>query len=306
VNDARANDVAAAAAIPSNPALADRIREGWPDALRMVLSAILSAAISQALRLPETYWAVLSALIVGRPQAGGTRRATRRRLVGSLLGALVAIPLVLARVWHPPELLLLGVAMVPLSLLVATFEEYRAAPAAAIIVLSAGHALTAPINIALLRMAEIAIGSLTSTAIAALVMPSTTHDRCFRMGASVLAKLEDLLHRSLHPQANEPDVESAHDDVRRNIRDLVTLVRSKRMTNGPGLQAARMAKLLARVQLDIQFIGRATRSLGAGSGAESALPLLMQTLSKDLGDLIRVLRPARTASADPSPQPATP
>jgi len=296
----------AAVAIPARPALIERIREGCPDALRMVLSAIVSAAISQALHLPETYWAVLSALIVGRPQAGGSRRASRARLIGSLLGSLVALPLVLARVWHPPELLLLALALVPLSLLVTTFEEYRAAPAAAIIVLSAGHALSAPINIALLRMAEIAIGSVTSTLIAAVVMPSTTHDRCFRMGSAVLAKLEPLLHRSLHPQVNETDVESAHDDVRRDIRDLVALVRSKGMTKGAGLQAARMAKLLARVQQDIQFIGRATRSLGAGSGAESALPLLMQTLSKDLGDLIRVLRPARTASADPSPQPATP
>lgn len=286
--------------------LTQRLREGWPDALRMLLSAILSAAISEALKLPETYWAVLSSLIVGRPQAGGSRRASRARLVGSLLGSLVAMPLVLARSWHPPELLLLAVAMVPLSLLVTVFEEYRAAPAAAIIVLSAGHALTAPINIALLRIAEIAIGSVTSTVIAALVMPSTTHDRCFRMGAGVLAKLEALLHRSLHPRDHDGDIESAHDDVRRDIRDLVTLVRSKSTTKGPGLQAARMAKLLSRVQLDIQFIGRATRSLGAESGAESALPLLMQTLSKDLGDLIRVLRPARTASADPSRQPATP
>jgi uncharacterized membrane protein YccC len=269
----------------------------------MVLSAVLSAAISQVLRLPETYWAVLSALIVGRPQAGGSRRASRSRLVGSLLGSLVALPLVLARIWHPPELLLLALALVPLSLLVTTFEEYRAAPAAAIIVLSAGHALSAPINIALLRMAEIAIGSVTSTLIAMIVMPSTTHERCFRMGAAVLAKLEALLHRSLHPQINEADLESAHDDVRRDIRDLVTLVRSKGTTKGPGLQAAKMAKMLARVQQDIQFIGR-VRSLGAGSGAQSALPLLMQTLAKDLGDLIRVLRPARTASADPSPQPA--
>jgi uncharacterized membrane protein YccC len=288
-----------AVAAPPRLPFVERIREGWPDAVRMFLSAILAAGISQALGLPETYWAVLSALIVGRPQAGGPRRASRARLVGTVLGSMVAMAVIFARSWHPPEIVLLAAAMVPLSVLVTVFEEYRAAPAAAIIVLSAGHSAAAPFNLALLRLAEIAVGSWTSTLIAAVVLPSRTHAQCFRMGAALLAKLDALLHRSFHRDASEAEVEGAHEEVRKELRDLVTLVRSKGAAKGAGLQAARMAKVLARIQVDIMFIGRAARSLGGAAAAELALPLLFQTLQKDLGDLIRVLRPARTVNEDP-------
>jgi len=51
------------------------LREDWPDALRMVVSTVLAATVSTLLHLPEMYWAVLSAVIVSRPGAGGSTKA---------------------------------------------------------------------------------------------------------------------------------------------------------------------------------------------------------------------------------------
>src|SRR5262249_28997867 len=85
VNDARAT------VEPSGPGfghdLVTRIRRGWPDALRMVLAAVGSFALSQALHLPEAFWAVLTALVAARPHAAGTARAGVDRLVGTIAGA---------------------------------------------------------------------------------------------------------------------------------------------------------------------------------------------------------------------------
>jgi hypothetical protein len=45
---------------------------------------------------------------------------------------------IVARAWHVPEIALLAAAMIPLSLLITAFEEYRTAPVAAVILLSSG------------------------------------------------------------------------------------------------------------------------------------------------------------------------
>jgi hypothetical protein len=70
----------------TNVALADhaswrrRMRSGLPDAVRMLIAAMLAYALAHALQLREAHWAVLSALITGRAQAGGT--ACRRGAIG--------------------------------------------------------------------------------------------------------------------------------------------------------------------------------------------------------------------------------
>jgi uncharacterized membrane protein YccC len=72
------------------------LREDWPDALRMVISTVLAAAVATILHLPEMYWAVLSAVIVSRPGAGGSAKAGASRLIGTVFGSAVAMGVIVA------------------------------------------------------------------------------------------------------------------------------------------------------------------------------------------------------------------
>ena len=321
------------------------LREDWPDALRMGLSTVLAAAASMVLQLPETYWAVLSAVIVSRPGAGGSAKAGASRLIGTVFGSAVAMGVIVARSWHVPEIALLAAAMVPLSLFVTAFEEYRTAPVAAVILLSSGSALVSPLHLALLRLAQITIGSLASTVVGLSVLPARGHGRVFRMGAALVRRIGTVLESAFDENRDDARLDTAHDEIRRDLRELGALVRTK-VGAGASRAQSRIVRLLSRLQADSMFVARIVgtgmkrasaseyahaihavcRNLAAGMldpgssaiqhcgeeleaaaaafaaarqsvGAEppliDALDFLLQTLAKDLRDLIRVLQGPR-------------
>jgi uncharacterized membrane protein YccC len=308
----------------------DGLRQDWPDALRMVVSTVLAAAVSTLLHLPEMYWAVLSAVIVSRPGAGGSTKAGASRLIGTVFGSAVAMAVIGARAWHVPEIALLAIAMIPLSLFITAFEEFRTAPVAAVILLSSTSALVSPFHIALLRLLQITIGSVASTVVGISVLPSRGHGRVFRMAASILTRIGAALETAFDEKRDAARLDAAHDDIRRDLRDLGALVKAKR---GVTRAQARMVRLLSRLQQDSMFVGRVVgtglrrssasdyahavhgvcrdladamleedsaalqrcrEALDAESprGAD-ALDFLLETLGKDLHDLILVLQGPR-------------
>ena len=316
----------------------DMLLEDWPDALRMVISTVLAAMVSTLLHLPEMYWAVLSAIIVSRPGAGGSGRAGASRLIGTVFGSAVAMGVIGARAWHVPEIALLAIAMIPLSLFITAFEEFRTAPVAAVILLSSTSALVSPFHIALLRLLQITIGSLSSTVVGLSVLPSRGHGRVFRMAGSILTRIGAALESAFDEKRDDAKLDASHDDIRRDLRDLGALVKTKR---GVTRAQARLVRLLSRLQQDSLFVGRVVGSglrrpsasdyahavhavcrdladamldpeaqalarcrerLDAAStafaaeersGPVDALDFLLETLGKDLHDLIRVLQGPR-------------
>ena len=307
------------------------LRQDWPDALRMVVSTVLAAAVSTLLHLPEMYWAVLSAVIVSRPGAGGSTKAGASRLIGTVFGSVVAMAVIGARAWHVPEIALLAIAMIPLSLFITAFEEFRTAPVAAVILLSSTSALVSPFHIALLRLLQITIGSVASTVVGISVLPSRGHGRVFRMAAAILTRIGAVLETAFDEKLDAAKLDAAHDDIRRDLRDLGALVKTKR---GVTRAQARMVRLLSRLQQDSMFVGRVVgtglRRSSASDYAHAvhgvcrdladamleedsaalqrcrealdtaecprgadALDFLLETLGKDLHDLIRVLQGPR-------------
>jgi Fusaric acid resistance protein family len=230
------------------------LREDWPDSLRMVLSTVLAATVSTLLHLPEMYWAVLSAVIVSRPGAGGSAKAGASRLIGTVFGSAVAMGVLVARAWHVPEIALLAAAMIPLSLFITAFEEFRTAPVAAVILLSSGSALVSPFHVALLRLAQITIGSLASTVVGFSVLPSRGHGRVFRLAASLLGRIGLVLESAFDENRNDARLDAAHDDIRRDLRELGALVRTK--VGGASRAQGRIARLLSRLQADSMFVSR--------------------------------------------------
>jgi uncharacterized membrane protein YccC len=146
--------------------------------LRMMVSTTLAYAVATALRLPQGYWAVLTAIIVTQNSVGGSLKAAIDRLVGSICGALVgALAAVLLPAHTPtaPGLVLVG-AVTPLVLLTAYAPHYRIAPVTAVIVLLSSDAATlGPLGYALDRVLEITLGSVVGVAVSVPIAPARAH-----------------------------------------------------------------------------------------------------------------------------------
>jgi uncharacterized membrane protein YccC len=65
--------------------------------VRALTAAALSLIIGEALALPQSYWAVITALIIVQGSLGGTLTAGLERLVGTLAGAALGVAAALAR-----------------------------------------------------------------------------------------------------------------------------------------------------------------------------------------------------------------
>jgi uncharacterized membrane protein YccC len=114
--------------------------------LRLVIRALTAAALSlvtaNALALPQSYWAVFTALIIVQGSVGGTLAAGLDRFVGTLAGAVLGAAVALAgEFWRVPQVLLLLLAVAPVALLAAIRPSFRIAPVTAAILL-----LTTPSN----------------------------------------------------------------------------------------------------------------------------------------------------------------
>jgi hypothetical protein len=172
---------------------------------------------------------------------------------------------IVARAWHVPEIALLAVAMIPLSLFITAFEEFRTAPVAAVILLSSGSALVSPFHVALLRLAQITIGSLASTAVGLAVLPSRGHGRVFRMGAAIVTRIGAVLESAFDEPRDDARLDATHDDIRRSLRELGALVRTK--AGSVSRAQGRIVRLLSRLQADSMFVARV---VGSGLRRDSA------------------------------------
>lgn len=143
-------------------------------AARITIAAMAAYLIAAALNLPESLWAVITALIVVQMSVGGTIGAGLDRLVGTLAGALVGGAAATAHAVWPvlPVGLLLMVSIAPLSLFVVKRPSYRVAPVTAALMLLLVHTQsTEPLTIAFDRVFEIAIGCFIGVAVSLLVLP---------------------------------------------------------------------------------------------------------------------------------------
>ena len=124
-----------------------RYRAEWRLVARATTAAALSFVIAEWLALPQSYWAVISALIVVQLSLGGTIAAGFDRFLGTLVGAVLAGGAACAsKLWGLPALLTLVLTLAPLAFLAALYPGFRVAPLTAAIVLLATPSSASPIE----------------------------------------------------------------------------------------------------------------------------------------------------------------
>ncbi len=127
-------------------------------AVRTAVVAVASLLVARLLRLPASYWAPITTLVVTQSSLGAALKVSSQRFVGTILGAVVGG---LAASFLPPLALVFGVCVFLLGLLCALprfdYPAYRFGGITVAIVLLIPH--TAPAwQIAFHRFAEVSVG----------------------------------------------------------------------------------------------------------------------------------------------------
>jgi uncharacterized membrane protein YccC len=236
--------------------------------LRLVIRALTAAALSlvtaNALALPQSYWAVFTALIIVQGSVGGTLAAGLDRFVGTLAGAVLGAAVALAgEFWRVPQVLLLLLAVAPVALLAAIRPSFRIAPVTAAILLLTTPSNASPISSAMDRVVEIALGTIIGIVVSIFVLPSRARRICFERSAEMLkllaqalafrlqrapAKPEEIEHLNQRVRAEMAKVKAATEEARRE--HLI------RVADGPVPE--RLVRTLRRLRSDVAFVGRAT------------------------------------------------
>jgi len=218
--------------------------ENAKQAVKTAIAGVAAMYITRLFQLPEGYWAAISALIVMQSNVGATLDASRTRLAGTAVGAVVGGAFV--ALWGA-NMLAFGVA-VAIAFFVCTelrlAESQRLATVTvAIIMLIRGT--SAAWVIALHRFAEVALGILIALLISLTVWPNHAR-RSLREGlADALANLSALYQAAMG--ANSMDTANAQvSDVFR--RNAALLENALHEAFGPMRERESLALLAAQVE----------------------------------------------------------
>src|SRR6476619_6323497 len=181
--------------------------------LRMTAAALLAFALAQVWNIPlHGLWAVLTAVVVTQISVGGSLQATTEYVLGTIGGAVYAAAIAVL-IPHTTELALAGVlalTIAPLAYAAAVSPSFRVAPfTAAIVLLISGQLGESPVQSALYRLLEVAIGGGVAVAVSLVVLPERAHGLVLTAAARILDLLAELLVKLLAGFTQKLDVAEA-------------------------------------------------------------------------------------------------
>jgi uncharacterized membrane protein YccC len=234
--------------------------------LRVTLAALLAFVAAQLAGLPLPLWSVLTAVIVTQMSVGRTLKASIDYLLGTIGGSIYG-GAVAVLIPHTTELTLLAVlviAVAPLALYAALRPAMNVVPISAIIVLLVPLKSGTPLDSAINRILEVALGALIGLLVSALVVPSSAH-RLTRQAAAGM--LEQMAAAILDLMAGVRDGLELAD--RHRVQDAIGATLIELNTVGSEAERERSARLsseadtgplrrtLLRLRHDLIILGRA-------------------------------------------------
>jgi uncharacterized membrane protein YccC len=236
-------------------------------ALRVAIAAAASFGLAMLLHLPQGYWAVITAIVVVQTSLGGTLVASRERLIGTGVGALVGS----FAAWVRPheawgELIAIALSVGVLSLAAAIRPSLKIAPVTAVImIVGSGAGQHGFLEHGLLRVAEIALGGVIGVLVALSVFPARARDAVSAKTQGALDDLSTLLElyaRRLGGEAVEEEVSPLHARVRSALGVIEKAVGEASRESAARLTGAHVGdaipRTLWRLRNDAVMIGRAS------------------------------------------------
>jgi len=236
--------------------------------VRVTVAALSALTIASALGLRLPLWAVLTSIIVTQMSVGRSLKATRDYLIGTIGGAVYggAVAILIP---HTGEGALLGVlvlAVAPLAFIAAINPSLNVATVTAIIVLllpTMGHGT--PLESAIDRVLEVAVGAITGLLVSFLVLPSRAHSHIRVSAANTLDLIAAALGELLAAATRGRDNDALHGLQRKIGAALAGLdttgaeaerERAAHLSSGP--DTGPLLRTILRLRHDLVMIGRAT------------------------------------------------
>ena len=284
--------------------LAEPWRHGrWRPGAQLAAAVAIAWGVATAMQLPESFWAVMSVLIVMRPSAGSTLDAGWDRVRGTAAGALAGMAGVYLQHHGAPPIATTLAFVVLLAFASASVPGMRSAPVAALIILSAGgipgHS---PLQVAMLRMVQIGIGVGVALAVATVMSEYHAGMRFDEGCAALLRGIGRRMSASRRP-SDAAEIERVQAGTRASLGRLSALAGSADLEarwwrrGATGGRYRDKARLAARIFQDATVLDRVLR-LAPAAQAEAAQAagaaiagmadaLAGQSAPPDLGELAR-------------------
>ena len=189
-------------------------------AIKTGIAGAATAYLADALKLPQGYWAVITAIVVVTQSDLGTAiTASRDQLAGAAIGATVGATS--AAIWVT-GILVFGTAVtiaVLLSTALGLRNSYPMAGFNVAIVMVVPH-LDALWTFALHRFLEVALGGVVALVVTTVVWPSRAHEHARRGIAEALTRLNVLFQEVTQPhgETSTPSAEETQVQVNEVLR----------------------------------------------------------------------------------------
>lgn len=165
-------------------------RPAWPPlrlAIQAAFAAIVTYAVATALALPQSYWAVITAILVVQASIGASLGNAIDRLIATMLGAVSGAALV--TVFGTSFQVTFATVFAAVTLLTywaSRRASLRLAPVTAIIVILGDPGHGEPVAAAVNRVVEIGLGTIIALAASLLIFPSRAgHALAAHMGKTL-------------------------------------------------------------------------------------------------------------------------
>src|SRR3954451_16506372 len=235
--------------------------------VRGTVAAFGALAVAMALGLKLPLWAVLTSIIVTQMSVGRSLKVTRDYLVGTVGGAIYggAVAVLVPHSGEGGLLAVLVLAVAPLAFIAAINPSLNVATVTAIIVLlvpTMSH--VSPLDSAIDRVLEVAVGAVTGLLVSFLVLPSRAHSQLRTNAAKVLELLASALHELLASLTRPRDNDALHalqDGIGQALVGLnatgaeAERERNARLSSGP--DTGPLLRTVLRLRHDLVMIGRA-------------------------------------------------
>jgi uncharacterized membrane protein YccC len=235
--------------------------------VRVTVSAILALLIAQLFTLPlHGLWVVLTATVVTQLSVGGSVRAGVEYVIGTFGGAAYAglTGLLLPHATIASQVGVLTVTIAPLAFAAALNPNFRVAPFSAVLVLLISAQLgEGPIESALIRLLEVALGGAVAIVVSLVVIPVRADRLVREAGARTLDEMArdfPAILGGLFRDGDRAEIRDMQDRIGRSVAALQEVVRemeSERpitFTSAP--DAGPLPRTLLRLRHDIVMMGR--------------------------------------------------
>jgi uncharacterized membrane protein YccC len=253
--------------------------------VRVTAAAISALLVAQFLALPlRGLWVVLTATVITQLSVGGSLAAGLEYFLGTLGGAIYG-GLIGVLVPHTTELtriLVLALSVAPLAFAAALNPNFRVAPFSAVLVLLISDQLgEGPIQSALTRLFEVALGGAIAVAVSLLVFPERAHRLALEAAARALDEMAKDMPAILAEFFRNPpgtDLGRIQDRIGTAVAELQSIVdevrRERSFVFASGPDPAPLPRTLLRLRHDFVMIGRASAESFPSNLIDKLRPIL--------------------------------